>query len=153
MAVRIRMKKFGRRHRPFFRICAVDKRRPRNGRVIEELGTYDPMLPEVDARAVLNAERIQYWLGVGAQPSDKVGVLIKKYGQDGTHVEKQTAALERLAEARRRPEPVVVQASAPAFAQAAEAPAETEAPAEAPATEAPAAEAPAEEAPADKAAE
>ena len=139
MAVRIRMKKFGRRHRPFFRICAVDKRRPRNGRVIEELGTYDPMIPEVDARAVLNAERIQYWLGVGAQPSDKVGVLIKKYGRDGTHVEKQTAALERLAEARRRPEPVVVQASAPA---------ETETPAEAPT-----ANAPAEEAPADKAAE
>ena len=135
MAVRIRMKKFGRRHRPFFRICAVDKRRPRNGRVIEELGTYDPMVPEVDARAVLNAERIQYWLGVGAQPSDKVGVLIKKYGQGGTHGEKQTAALERLAEARRRPEPVVVQASAPAE------------------TETPAADAPAEEAPADKAAE
>ena len=114
MAVCIRMKKFGRRHRPFFRICAVDKRRPRNGRVIEELGTYDPMIPEVDARAILNVERIQYWLGVGAQPSDKVGVLIKKYGQDGTHAEKQTAALGRLAESRRRPAPVVVQASAPA---------------------------------------
>ena len=149
MAVRIRMKKFGRRHRPFFRICAVDKRRPRNGRVIEELGTYDPMLPEVDARAVLNAERIQYWLGVGAQTSDKVGVLVKKYGQDGTHLEKQAAAFERLAETRRRPEPVVIQASAPAETEKpAEAPA-----AEAPAAEAPVAEAPAAEAPADKAAE
>lgn len=112
MAVSIRMKKFGRRHRPFFRICAMDKRRPRNGRVIEELGTYDPMITEVDARAILNKERIAYWLGVGAQPSDKVGVLIKKYGQEGTHVEQQATALGRLAESRRRPEPVVVRASA-----------------------------------------
>ena len=49
MAVRIRMKKFGRRHRPFYRICAMDARSPRDGRVLEELGTYDPMVPEVDA--------------------------------------------------------------------------------------------------------
>jgi small subunit ribosomal protein S16 len=117
------MKKFGRRHRPFFRICAMDKRSPRNGRVIEELGTYDPMVPEVDARAILSKERIQYWLGVGAQPSDKVGVLIKKYGQDGTHVEKQTAALDRLAQSHRRSEPVVVRSAAPAEKQA-EAPAD-----------------------------
>ena len=132
MAVRIRMKKFGRRHRPFFRICAIDKRRPRNGRVIEELGSYDPMVPEVDARANLNAERIQYWLGVGAQPSEKVSVLIKKYGQNGTHVEKQAAALGRLAEARKRPEPVVVQAAAPVETESssAEAPTEESAPAE-----------------------
>ena len=52
MAVRIRMKKMGRKHRPFFRICAMDSRRPRDGRVLEELGTYDPMVPETDARAV-----------------------------------------------------------------------------------------------------
>ncbi len=138
MAVSIRMKKFGRRHRPFFRICAIDKRRPRNGRVIEELGTYDPMISEVDARAILNNERIQYWLGVGAQPSDKVGILIKKYGQDGTHANQQAAAIDRLAQTRKRPEPVVVQTSAPAE--------ETKA-------EAPAPEAPAADAPADKAAE
>lgn len=112
MTVRIRMKKFGRRHKPFFRICAIDQRAPRNGRVIEELGTYDPMLPEVDARAVLNGERINHWLSVGAQPSDKVGVLIKKYGAEGTHRQQQVAALERLAESRRRrPEPVVVAAT------------------------------------------
>lgn len=104
MAVRIRMKKLGRRHRPFYRICAMDVRKPRNGRVLEELGTYDPMVPETDARAVLNGERINYWLGVGAQPSDKVGVLIKKYGAEGTHLEQQQAALARLAEVRQRPE-------------------------------------------------
>ena len=104
MSVRIRMKKLGRRHRPFFRVCAMDIRTPRDGRVLEELGTYDPMVPEVDARAVLNGERIDYWLGVGAQPSDKVKVLIKKYGSEGTHLEQQRLALSRLAQARRRPE-------------------------------------------------
>jgi small subunit ribosomal protein S16 len=90
------MKKFGRRHRPFFRICAVDSRVPRDGKVIEELGFYDPMIRDVDARAVLKGERIDYWLGVGAQPSDKVKVLIKKYGTDGSHLEQQKAALDRL---------------------------------------------------------
>ena len=60
---------------------------PRDGRVLEELGTYDPMVPETDARAMLNGERINYWLSVGAQPSDKVRVLIKKYGSAGTHLE------------------------------------------------------------------
>ncbi|MEC7501453.1 MAG: 30S ribosomal protein S16, partial [Planctomycetota bacterium] len=75
MAVRIRMKKLGRKHRPFFRICAVDSRAPRDGRVLEELGTYDPMIPETDARAALNNERFAYWLGVGAQMSDRVKVL------------------------------------------------------------------------------
>lgn len=107
MAVRIRMKKLGRRHRPFYRICAVDSRRPRDGRVLEELGIYDPIVPEVDARAVLKGERIQYWLGVGAQPSEKVRTLIKKYGQEGTHLELQKAALDRLAQKRRRPEPII----------------------------------------------
>lgn len=96
MAVKIRMKKMGRTHRPFFRICAVDARAPRDGRVIEQLGTYDPMVPETDARAILNGERIAYWVGVGAKPSPKVGTLIKKYGKDGTHLDAQTEAIERL---------------------------------------------------------
>ena len=102
----------------------MDQRAPRNGRVIEELGTYDPMVPETDARVTLNKERIAYWLGVGAQPSDKVGVLIKKYGPEGTHVAQQEAALARL-EATRG----VSAAPAPVAAAVAEAPAE-EAPAE-----------------------
>lgn len=96
MAVRIRLKKMGRKARPFFRMCAVDSRAPRDGKVIEELGYYDPMVRETDARAILNAERIDYWLGVGAQPTEKAGVLIKKYGSKGTHIEKQKAALELL---------------------------------------------------------
>lgn len=105
MSVRIRMKKLGRAHRHFFRICAMDKRAPRDGRVLEELGTYDPMVLETDARAILKRERIDYWLGVGAQPSEKVAVLIKKYGTDGTHVEAQREALGRMALGREIPDP------------------------------------------------
>lgn len=119
MAVRIRMKKLGRRHRPFFRICAMDVRKPRDGRVLEELGTYDPMVPEEDARAIMNSDRVKYWLSVGAQPSDKVGVLIKKYGPEGSHLEKQKAALDRLAQRRRRPEVAVQPAPRPEAPEAA----------------------------------
>jgi small subunit ribosomal protein S16 len=92
------MKKMGRTHRPFFRICAMDKRSPRDGRVLEELGTYDPSIPDTDARAILKLDRIDYWLSVGAQPSGNVSVLIKKYGTDGSHVEIQKAALEKMAQ-------------------------------------------------------
>lgn len=96
VAVRIRMKKLGRKHRPFFRICAVDSRAPRDGRVLEELGTYDPMIAETDARAALNHERFSYWLGVGAQMSDKVRVLFRKYGPEGTHAAAREAAMANL---------------------------------------------------------
>lgn len=102
------MKKMGRKHRPFFRICAMDKRAPRDGRVIEELGFYDPMCKEKDARALLKAERIDYWLGVGAQASQKCAVLIKKYGSNGTHLEQQQAALERLKLKPQAPEAVAI---------------------------------------------
>lgn len=105
MAVRIRMKKLGRKHRPFFRICAMDQRTPRDGKVLEELGTYDPMVHDPHARAVLDRDRIRYWLGVGAQPSEKVQILIKKYGADGTHLEHQRAALEKLTRGRVVPDP------------------------------------------------
>lgn len=118
MAVRIRLKKMGRKHRPFYRVCAVDSRAPRDGKVIEELGYYDPMILETDARANLNQERIQYWISVGAQPSQKAGVLIKKYGKDGTHLEQQKAALERMQSTRRQPTPAPVAAAAPAEAPA-----------------------------------
>jgi small subunit ribosomal protein S16 len=105
VSVRIRMKKMGRAHQPFFRICAVDKHAPRDGRVLEELGTYDPRVPETDARALLKTERLDYWIGVGAQPSEKVAVLIKKYGTGGTHVDAQKSALERLAQPKAVPDP------------------------------------------------
>jgi len=78
--VRLRMKSLGRRHRPFFRICAMDSRTPRDGRSIEELGHYDPMSSNAETQTVLNVDRIRYWLGVGAQPSLKVQALLKKHG-------------------------------------------------------------------------
>ncbi|RMF44341.1 MAG: 30S ribosomal protein S16 [Planctomycetota bacterium] len=123
MAVRIRLKRMGRKHRPFFRLCAVDARSPRDGKVIEELGYYDPMVPETDARAILNADRIQYWLGVGAQPTEKAAVLIKKYGPNGSHLEQQKQALERLKSRRRRPTSPVAPAAS-ASSEPTEAPAE-----------------------------
>ncbi len=121
VAVKIRMKKMGRRHRPFFRICATDSRAPRDGKVIEELGTYDPMVRETDARAVLKGERIDYWLSVGAQPSDNVRTLIKKYGTNGSHLEAQSAALGRLQVKPQAPPPVSVELPKPEEAPAADA--------------------------------
>ncbi|MGI9454956.1 MAG: 30S ribosomal protein S16, partial [Aeoliella sp.] len=109
------MKRMGRSHRPFYRICAVDKRAPRDGKVLEELGTYDPMIADTDARVQMNNERVDYWVGVGAQPSEKMAVLIKKYGTNGTHAETHQAAVEKLAQPRVVPdagEPVVKQKTA-----------------------------------------
>jgi small subunit ribosomal protein S16 len=145
------MKKMGRSHQSFFRICAIDKRSPRGGRVLEELGTYDPRVPETDARAIMDPERVSYWLGVGAQPSEKVAILIKKYGKDGTHVAAQKAALDKLALPKSVPDPgapaslpkpkktkeeIAAEAAAAAAAAAPpEAKAEDSAPAEEPAAE------------------
>ena len=105
MAVVIRMKRMGRKNREYYRICASDRRSPRDGRVIEELGTYDPHVKETDARCTLDAARIQYWLSVGAQPSDAVRVLIKKYGPDGTHAKQMEEARARLSMPRVVPDP------------------------------------------------
>ena len=79
MAVRIRMKKLGRKHRPYFRIVAIDSRQPRDGRVLEELGSYDPSVKETDKRVRFKPDRVKYWIGVGAKPSEKCAVLFKKY--------------------------------------------------------------------------
>ncbi len=73
------MKRLGRKHRPYFRIVAIDGRQPRDGRIIEELGSYDPMVADTDARVRLKPERIRYWMSVGAKPSEKVAVLLHKY--------------------------------------------------------------------------
>lgn len=140
MSVRIRMKRMGRAHQPFFRICAVDKRSPRDGRVLEELGTYDPRVPDTDARALLKSERIDYWLGVGAQPSDNVAVLIKKYGTNGTHVDAQKAALERISQPKAVPGPGAPASLPKAKRGAEEAAAASSAPTEGVAQEAPAAQ-------------
>jgi small subunit ribosomal protein S16 len=99
------MKRMGRKHRSFFRICATDSRSPRDGRVIEELGTYDPHIADTDARTTINGERLKYWLGVGAKPSDKVAILIKKYGPEGIRSAEQQAARERLSAPKAVPDP------------------------------------------------
>src|SRR5207249_3596005 len=73
------MKLLGRKHRPYYRIVAIDSRQPRDGRILEELGSYDPMVKNTDDRVRLRPDRIRYWMSVGAQPSEKVGVLLRKY--------------------------------------------------------------------------
>jgi small subunit ribosomal protein S16 len=99
------MKRLGRKHRPYFRIVAIDSRQPRDGRVLEELGTYDPMIKEKDNRVTLVPARIKYWLSVGALPSENVQVFLKKY-------------LKRFEEAANKPAP----AEAPPEQPAGEAP-------------------------------
>ena len=79
MAVRLRLKRFGRRHQSFYRISAMDTRRPRDGRVIEELGWYDPEA-KAEHQLSLKRERIEHWLKVGAQPSDTVRQILKRQG-------------------------------------------------------------------------
>jgi len=76
--VKIRLKRMGRRNRAFFRICAFDVREERDGRSIEQLGTYDPMEKEESKKVVLKRERIEYWLSVGAQPTETVASILKK---------------------------------------------------------------------------
>ena len=99
MAVRIRMKKMGRTHRQYFRIVAIDHRQPRDGREIEQLGTYDPHVPDTDARVTLVPSRIKYWLSVGAKPSEHCEVLFKKYLAKFEEAEARTAAEKAAAQA------------------------------------------------------
>jgi small subunit ribosomal protein S16 len=73
------MKLLGRKHRPYYRIVAIDSRQPRDGRVLEELGSYDPMVRNTDDRVKLKPDRIKYWMSVGAKPSEKVAVFLRKY--------------------------------------------------------------------------
>jgi small subunit ribosomal protein S16 len=128
------MKSMGRLHRPFFRICAIDSRTPRDGRTIEELGYYDPLAKTDEAREVLKPERIKYWLSVGAQPSDKVAAILKRHGiakpnpsthgkrprkRDRTEIKAEAAkTLEAKAAARKRKVEAKAAAAAPAEAPA-----------------------------------
>ena len=78
MAVKIRLKRMGKIRTPFYRVVVADSRTKRDGRVIEEIGTYNP---KADPSIIhIESERAQYWLGVGAQPSDAVAVLLKLTG-------------------------------------------------------------------------
>ncbi len=78
MAVRIRLKRMGRKNKPFFRIGAFDAREERDGKHIENLGHYNPLEKDDDKKVVLNKERIEYWLSVGAKPSETVGSFLKR---------------------------------------------------------------------------
>ena len=154
MAVKIRLKRLGKIRAPYYRIVVADSKTKRDGRVIEEIGKYHPT--EEPSFIEINSDRAQYWLGVGAQPTEQVAALLKLSGDWGKFKgDKNAKSTIRVAE----PKPVfsiddkkkpVLKPKAEKVAPKAEAPVE-EAPAEAPAdevTEAPAeaAEAPAEEA-------
>lgn len=81
MALAIRLSRGGRRNRPFYRIVVTDTRAPRDGRYIERLGTYDPLLPHENTnRVTLVSERIQYWLSQGAKPTERVAIFLGKAG-------------------------------------------------------------------------
>lgn len=82
--VKLRLKRFGRRHRPFYRLCAMDQRSARDSRAIEELGRYDPIEPESDKALEVNVDRARYWISVGAQPSRTVASLLRRAGVDPT---------------------------------------------------------------------
>ena len=127
MAVRIRMKKLGRKHRPFFRICIMDSRKPRDGKAIEEVGTYDPMVREKSKRVQLKMDRIDYWLSVGASPSEKVATLIKKVKNNKFGDVNEPPPMQAPKEPEPEPEPVAEET--PAAEGAEETPAE-ETPAE-----------------------
>lgn len=80
MAVRIRMTRQGRRNRPFYRVGVFDARTKRDGKMIENLGTYDPLAKDDSKKFVVDMERVKYWLSQGAQPSECVRSMLKKSG-------------------------------------------------------------------------
>ena len=80
MAVKLRLKRMGRANASFFRLNAIEGRNPRDGRVIEQLGHYDPRNKDKDKQFVADIERCKYWLSVGAVPSETVSSLLKKSG-------------------------------------------------------------------------
>lgn len=129
MALKIRLARGGSKKRPFYRIVVADVRAPRDGRFVEKIGTYNPMLPKDGERVQLNTERVQYWLGEGAQPTDRVhrfldaaGLLKREARNNPKKAEPGAKAKERL-EAKRLAEEEAAAAAADAAAEA-DAPAE-----------------------------
>ena len=81
MAMKIRLARGGSKKRPFYRIVAADSRMPRDGRFIEKLGTYNPLLPkDSEDRVKMNMERVEYWLGQGAKPTDRIARMLEAAG-------------------------------------------------------------------------
>jgi len=152
----IRLSRGGAKRRPYYKIVVADSRKSRDGRFIEHLGSYNPMLEKDDPKRVqLVEERIKHWLGVGAQPSDRVQRFLAQAGMmDAPAIHEQpkkskpkAKAQERMAAEEEAKKAAEEAAAAEAAAPAEEAPAE-----EAPAEEAPTEEAAADEAPAEEAA-
>ncbi|MEO1637902.1 MAG: 30S ribosomal protein S16 [Pseudomonadota bacterium] len=122
MAMKIRLARGGSKKRPFYAIVAADSRMPRDGRFIEKLGTYNPMLPkDSEERVKMNMERVQHWLGEGAQPTDRVsrmleaaGVVAKKERNNPKKGTPGKAAQERAAEKAEKAAAAEEAANAPA---------------------------------------
>ncbi|MGB0632744.1 MAG: 30S ribosomal protein S16 [Alphaproteobacteria bacterium] len=155
MSLKLRLSRGGAKKRPYYRIVVADSRMPRDGRYIERVGTYNPMLPqEHPDRIKLDGERIKHWLGIGAKPSDRVAkflgqaeiIPMPEVRETPKRSAPRAKTLERMREAEE-----AAKAKAEAEAAAADAPAEEAAAKETPAEEAPAEEAAAEEAPAEEA--
>ncbi len=91
MAVKLRMTRLGRRHRPFFRINAVESRTPRDGRILEKLGHYDPIEKDTSKQVILNRERVEFWLDKGAVPSDAVSEILLRHGIKHKYAEQKEA--------------------------------------------------------------
>ena len=155
MATRIRLSRGGSKKRPYYRIVVADARAPRDGKFIEKIGTYNPLLGKDDEkRVVLDGDRAKHWLSVGAQPTDRVARFLDAAGvreraarsnpNKAKPGEKATERAEERAEKLKAAEEAEAEAKAAAAAPKEE-PAAEEAPADAPAEEA-AAEAPAEDA-------
>ncbi len=158
MSLRIRLTRGGAKKRPFYRIVVADSRAPRDGRFIEKLGTYNPLLPsDHENRVTLIEDRIRHWLGQGATPSDRVHRFLAKAGiLEAKAIPEQTKknlprakTQERLKEAEEAAKAAAEAATAEAAKPAEETPAE-EAPADAAVEDAPAEDAPAEAAPAEE---
>ncbi|KZM51186.1 30S ribosomal protein S16 [Labrenzia sp. OB1] len=138
MATKIRLARGGSKKRPYYRIVIADIRAPRDGRFIEKVGSYDPMLPkDSEDRVKLDVERIQYWLGTGAKPTDRVhrfldaaGLLKRDARNNPKKAEPGAKAKERLEAKRLADEAAAEAAAAPAEEAAPEAPAAEEAAAE-----------------------
>ena len=149
----IRLARSGAKKRPFYHISVADSRMPRDGRFVERIGYFNPIASGQEVRLEIDLERVDYWIGQGAQPSDRVLNLLKQNKETPEQTEKRLAAKEqkrqkKLAKKLAEKEPVVEEAAEEAST---EAPAEEAAAEEAPAEEAAAEEAPAEEAPAEEA--
>lgn len=133
------MKRMGRTHRPFYRICIMDSRVARDGKAIEEVGTYDPMVRDKSKRVTVDLERVDHWISVGAQPTEKVAVLLRKFRDNKWGAVNEPPPMEAPKQPEPEPEPEPEPAAeAPAEEAAAEEGAEetaeaTEEKAEAPA--------------------